>query len=193
MDYFGLFRERHIENSDDYPGNDIGVAKLFYDVHSAAICYVVEAKSWYTYTGKRWKKDEGGLKVMELCKGFVQSLAQYAETLDDGGDESKAYTRYTAGFHTRRKREGLLSDARSIAPKSLNAFDRDKLLFNCQNGTLSLTEMVLRPHSPTDYLTKISPVEYRAGAACERWEGFINEVMCGDTDTARFLQKALEL
>ena len=44
MDYFTLFRERHIEASEQYSRNDIGIAKLFYDLHSAAICYVVEAK-----------------------------------------------------------------------------------------------------------------------------------------------------
>ena len=71
MDYFSLFRERYIEASEDYPRNDIGAAKLFYDLHSAVICYVMESKSWYTYTGKRWKKDEGALNVMEFCKGFV--------------------------------------------------------------------------------------------------------------------------
>jgi len=191
IDYLALFRENHIEDNPQYPSNDIGIAKLFFDIHSSMICYVVEAKSWYTYTGKRWKKDEGGLKVMELCKGFAHSLALYAESLDDGSEESKSYTKYPAGFHPRRKREGLLSDARSVAPKSLNAFDRDKLLFNCQNGTFSLNEMVLRPHAPTDYLTKISSAEYCAGAACERWDRFIDEVMCGDADTVRFLQKAL--
>ena len=190
MDYFTLFKERHIEASEVYPRNDIGVARLFFDLHSAVICYVMEAKSWYTYTGKRWKKDEGGLKVMEFCKGFAQSLALYAETLDDGSEESKSFTKYTAGVEPRRKREGLLSDARSIAPRSLNTFDRNRLLFNCQNGTLNLNEMVLRPHTPADYLTKISSAEYQTGAACERWNGFINEVMCGDTDTAQFLQKA---
>jgi len=37
MDYFALFKKKHIEASEDYPRNDIGVAKLFYDLHSAAI------------------------------------------------------------------------------------------------------------------------------------------------------------
>jgi len=128
---------------------------------------------------------------MELCKSFVQALARYAKALDDGSEESKEYTKYTAGFHTRRKRDGLLFDARSIAPKSLNAFDCNRLMFNCQNGTLNLKDMVLHSHAPTDYLTKIASVKYSAGANCERWERFINEVMCGDIGTARFLQKAL--
>jgi len=191
MDYFTLFKEKHIEDNAEYPHNDIGIARLFYDLHSAAICYVVEAKTWYTYNGKRWLKDDGGLWVMERCKDFSQALAKYAETLDDGSDESKAFMKYTSGFHSRRRREGLLSDARSIAPKSLNSFDRDRTLFNCQNGTYSLSESALRPHRAEDYITKISRVKYSDSAVCERWMRFIGEVMSGDTETARFLQKAL--
>ena len=174
-----------------YPHNDIGIASLFYDLHSAALCYVVESKTWYIYTGKKWKKDEGGLWVMERCKDFVQALAKYAMSLDDGSEESKAYMKYTTGFHSRRRREGLLSDARSIAPKSLASFDRDKMLLNCQNGTLNLNCFGLQPHNAEDYITKIARVSYDHEASCPRWEKFVDEVMKGDTDTAVFLQKAL--
>ncbi|MDR1247160.1 MAG: hypothetical protein LBK57_09060 [Clostridiales Family XIII bacterium] len=191
MDYLTLFNEKHIENSDAYPRNDIGIAKLFYDLHSGVICYVVEAKTWYTYTGKVWKKDEGGLWVMERCKDFAQALIAYAESRDDGGEESKAFIKYAGGFHSRRRREGLLSDARSIAPKSLTTFDRNRTLFNCQNGTVNLQTFGLQKHRPEDYITKISKAKYEVDASCARWEQFIGEVMCGDVDTALFLQKAL--
>jgi putative DNA primase/helicase len=191
MDYMALFKEKHIEDSSVYPHNDIGVAKLFYDLHAAVICYVVEAKTWYTYTGKCWIKDEGGLWVMERCKDFAQALIAYAESMDDGSEESKMFMKYVAGFHSRRRREGLLCDARSIAPKSIAAFDRNRFLLNLQNGTFDLRAMALRPHAAADCVTKISRAKYADGAVCERWERFIGEIMCGDEETARFLQKAL--
>jgi putative DNA primase/helicase len=152
---------------------------------------VVESKTWYSYTGKRWVKDEGGLWVMERCKEFAQAYRKYAESLDDGSEESKAFIKYATGFHTRRKREGLLSDARSIAPKSIANFDRDRMLLNCINGTLSLKDFDLKPHNAGDYITKITRVKYDHTAKCTRWEKFVDEVMCGDADTAVFLQKAL--
>ena len=191
MDYFTLFREKHIENNPAYPHNDIGIAKLFYDLHCDLICYVIEAKTWYAYNGKRWVKDDGNLHIMEMCKSFVQALVSYAQSFDDGGgEESKAFIKYTSELHKRRRREGLLYDARSIAPKSLAHFDRDRLLFNCYNGTYSLRDMKLHPHSAADYITKISRVKYVDGISCKRWERFIHEIMCGDADTERFLQKA---
>ena len=189
-DYFTLLRERSVSGSNlNYLNNDIGVARLFFNLHNAEICYVVESKAWYTYKSGFWKKDEGGLAVMERCKDFAEALSQHAGKIDDGSEESTAFIKYVNGFHSRKRREALLSDAKSIAPKSLASFDRDKMLFNCQNGTFSLKDMTLHPHRPEDYITKIARVKYVEGAVCERWERFIGEVMCGDTDTARFLQK----
>lgn len=191
MDYFTLFKERNIaDGNDDYPHNDIGAARLFYDLHSHAIRYVIEAKTWYTYTGKAWKKDDGGFYVMEMCKQFAQAFAKYAEIMDDGMEEGKAFMKYANGFTGRKRREGLLSDARSISPMSLNWFDRNKALLNLQNGTYNLAAMTFQEHNPNDYITKLARVKYIEGATCERWEQFINEVMCGDEATAQFLQKA---
>ena len=190
MDYINLFKEKHIEYNENYPHNDIGIARLFYDLHSDKICYVVEAKTWYTYTGKRWIKDDGGLYVMERCKDFVQAFVKYAKSREDGNEKNEDFIKYAASFHTRRKREGLLSDARSVCPKSLADFDCDKMLLNCQNGTFSLKDFSLKSHRAEDYITKISRAKYDHTAVCPRWEQFVDEVMCSDTATAVFLQKA---
>jgi putative DNA primase/helicase len=99
--------------------------------------------------------------------------------------------KFATGFTSRKKRESLLADARSIRPMSLSEFDKNKTLFNCLNGTYSLTDMALHPHNADDYITKLARVKYVGSAACERWEQFIAEVMCGDADTGRFLQKSL--
>ena len=191
IDYSEKLKTHLAEESELYPRNDIGIARLFYDIHREQICYVVESKSWYAYDGRRWVKDEGGLSVMEHCKGFAQALARFAEANDDGSEKIKAFVKYATGFHGRKRREGLLSDARSVAPKSLADFDRGMMLLNCWNGTLDLKESVLKPHRAEDYITKLARVKYVQTASCPRWNSFINEVMCDDADTAVFLQKAL--
>ena len=53
MDYITLFKEKNIINNADYPKNDIGIARLFYDLHSGSIRYVAEAKSWYAFDERR--------------------------------------------------------------------------------------------------------------------------------------------
>jgi putative DNA primase/helicase len=190
MDYFSLFKEKGMSGESFL--NDIMTATLFHDLHSETMCYVTESKAWYVYDGRRWLKDEGGLAVMERCKEFAQALIKFAETCNKEGetDNGKAFVKYVGGLHSRRRRENLLIDCRSVAPKSLADFDKNRLLFNCRNGTFDLTEMQLRPHSSYDYITKIAKAQYLVGKNCERWEQFISEVMCGCTETSRFLQKA---
>ena len=190
MDYITLFKEKNIQISADYPRNDIGIAKLFYDLHSGVIRYVIESKTWFFYDGRKWLKKNGLFRAMELCKDFTQAYSEYA-VIHHADDED--FSKYAAKLTSRRNREGILSDARSIAPVSLSDFDRDKYLLNLQNGTLNLKNFALQPHSPADMITKMAPVKYDPKAKCSRWERFIDEIMCGDTDTAVYLQKALGL
>ena len=167
------------------------MAQLFFDLHSEQICYVVESKSWYAYDGRRWVKDEAKLVVMERCKDFVQALIKFAKSKDDESQEAKAFIKYASGFHGRTRREGLLSDARSVAPMSLAVFDANRYLLNCQNGTLDLKSFTLKPHCAGDYITKMARVKYDISTKCSRWDLFISEVMCGDSEMVNFLQKAL--
>lgn len=176
-----------VERNPDYPPNDIGTAKLFYALSKELLCYVPEAKSWYIFDGQRWGKDNGGLSIMELCKLFSQAMYSYALSLPQ---ENDFFIKYATALQGRKRRESILRDASSIAPHNLSDFDNDKLLFNCQNGTLNLATMTMQPHNPADYLTKLSGVFYDEDARCSRWEQFISEVMQGDEDTARFLQKS---
>ena len=192
MDYLSKFHELQIQSNPIYPHNDIGVAKLFYDLHGDVIRYVIEPKTWYHFNGRLWVKDEGGFIAMERCKDFTQEYDSYIRSVCTGEAEGdKPLLKFAAGLTGRKRREGILSDARSIQPMNLSDFDRNRALFNCLNGTYSLTDMVLRSHSAADYITKMARVKYVEGAVCERWERFIGEIMCGDIDTARFLQKAL--
>ena len=188
MDYMTLFKEKNIQDSAEYPRNDIGITRLFYDLHSGVIRYVTESKTWFFYDGRKWLKKNGMFRAMELCKDFAQAYSEYA-TVHHADDED--FLKYAAKLTSRRNREGLLSDARSIAPASLSDFDRDKYLLNVQNGTLNLKNFALQPHNPTDMITKMAPVKFDPKAKCARWERFIDEVMSGDTATAVFLQKAL--
>ena len=43
-----------------------------------------------------------------------------------------------------------MTDARSINPMNLSAFDTNKDLLNCMNGTYSLSKMELMPHRPAE-------------------------------------------
>ena len=67
----------------------------------------------------------------------------------------------------------------------------DAYIFNCKNGTLHIDTGEFTEHRSTDLLTKISPVVYDPTAYSERFSTYIDEIMSGDADRAKFLQKIL--
>jgi putative DNA primase/helicase len=84
----------------------------------------------------------------------------------------------------------MLKDAQTVYPLSLSELDKDSNLFNCQNCTLHLDTLKFTSHSDSDNLSMMSGVSYKPGIVCLRWIQFIDEVTEGDTDKARFIQKA---
>ena len=173
-----------------YPNTDIGNSRLFSDYYCRVARYVPERKLWYIFSGKRWEPDVGGLKAMELCKTLANELMVYALNIADE-QMRKEYIDQCKKWQVRRNRETILKDAQGVYPIPMEAFDADPFLFNCQNGTMHLRDMVFLSHNPEEKLTKISGVMYDPAARCERFDAFVDEIMSGDEARARFLQRAL--
>ena len=178
------------ESNSRYLSTDIGNSRLYSDYYSSVVRYVPERKLWYIFSGKRWEPDIGGLKAMELCKKLANALMVYAFHISDE-QQRKDYIDRCKKWQARRTRETILKDAQGVYPIPMDAFDRDPFLFNCQNGTIHLKDMSFLPHAPEDKITKISDVMYDPDARCERFDQFVDEIMSGDKDRARFLQRSL--
>ena len=178
------------ECNETYPWSDIGDSRLFAHCYKGIVRYVPERKCWYVYHDGIWQEDLGGLRVMALCKEFACALKRYSKTIQDD-TKQKYYAEYCKKWQRRSGRETILKDAYDICPTSINDFDCDLHALNCRNGTLHLDTMVFTKHRPEDMLTKMCPVDYDPNAKCERYEQFIGEIMSGDMEKARFLQKAL--
>ena len=178
------------ESNPRYLSTDIGNSRLYSDYYSGVVRYVPERKLWYIFQGKRWEPDIGGLKAMELCKKLANALMVYAFNISDE-QQRKDYIDRCKKWQARRTRETILKDAQGVYPIPMDAFDQDPFLFNCQNGTIHLKGMSFLPHAPEDKITKISDVVYDPDARCERFDRFVDEIMSGDKDRARFLQRSL--
>lgn len=178
------------ERNDRYPWTDIGGGRLFADCFESIARYVPEKKSWYCYKDGVWSPDSGALRTMELCKALADALIVYAVSIHDERQRQE-FMKYCTKWQMRRMRETLLKDAQGVHPISLSEFDCDPYAFNCKNGTLHLDTMEFTEHRAEDRLTKISNVAYDPNAYSSRFERFVSEIMTGDTDKARFLQKAL--
>lgn len=172
-----------------YPYTDLGDGRLLADCYKQVIIYVPERKCWYVYRDGIWVQDLGGLQVMEYCKSLAVALKAYAQTIKDE-DIRDRYVKYCRRWQNRRAREIIIKDAQSIRPISIEAFDQDSNVLNCRNGTLHLDTMVFAPHNSEDLLTKMAPVDYVPSARCDRFQCFVDEIMSGDVDKAKFVRRA---
>lgn len=166
--------------------SDIRSSDLFALIYQDQIRYVPQRKCWYHYDGKRWQKDEGDMIANKLCKTLAGNLKKYANMY-----ESDSYVKMAQKWQKRSYRDMILKDARDVCMVYLNEFDKNKHLINLNNGTFNLKTGLLEKHNPDDFITKLAPVDFDSAVCNERWESFIDEIMCGDKEKALFLQKVL--
>lgn len=171
-----------------YGRDEIGIGNAFADYFKPIARFNRSRGIWYVYDGKVWQPDEGGLAVAELAKLLADRLYTFALQIKDE-DTRNRYIKRVLKLQQRKNRRTMLEDAKSVHPISFSAFDRNKYLFNCENGTLDLDTLEFRGHDPKDFITKMSHVTYDPDATSPRWIQFIDEVMEGNVAVARYLQK----
>lgn len=137
-----------------------------------------------------WQPDENALAVAELAKYLADELYTFALTIRDE-DTRNRYIKRVQKLQQRKHRKTMVEDAKSVYPIRMSAFDSNEYLFNLENGTLDLRTLEFHEHDPKDFITKISHINYDPAATCPRWNQFIDEVMVGRKNVARYLQKAI--
>lgn len=178
------------ETRKRYSYNDLGNGFLFADTFQGICRYSPEAKEWYQYNGKFWERDAGSLKARLLAKNLSKYLVSLIWEIQDQEMQGPFKTHVTKLYRS-GERDIMLREAQPEYPIYRSELDNDVRLLNLKNGTLNLDTMEFKDHDPEDMLSKIAGAEYDPDAKCPRWEEFILEIMSGDSDKARFLQKVL--
>ncbi len=175
-----------------YESFQIGNGRMFVDFFRSIILMNDTRGRWYIYDGRVWRPDQHDIKISEMAKDFRDALLSFAPSITSE-DTRNRFLERVQKLDQRKFRDLMVKDAASdpAVTVDMSAFDRDKFLFNCHNGTINLLTGEFRPHSPADMLTKMTEVDYVPDAVCERWLTFMDEVMEGDKDRIRYLQKAI--
>ncbi len=177
-------------DSSKYPWNDIGAGHIFADFFQDRLRYVPERKMWFHYANGVWQPDTGNLCAMKYCMDLANLMYTFALEIKDE-DKRKSYMKYASRLQSHSNRVNILKDAQVHHPISYGSFDADIYIFNCKNGTLHIDTGEFTEHRSTDLLTKKSPVVYDPMAYSGRFASYIDEIMSGDADRAKFLQKIL--
>ena len=179
-----ILKEIHAEQ---YETTDKGFGRLFAEVFKNQHRYNPSRKDFMRYDGKRWIDDIEGLSARKSAKLLSDALVRYAVNVDADGKYLKAVT----PLCNLRNRDAMLKDSRDIHYFTNEQLDTNDYLLNLQNGTLDLSKNTprFRKHDPDLLLSKICNVEYDPAAVCNEWEKFLLEIMQGDREKIRYLQK----
>lgn len=166
------------------------MSSLFAKIFRKELRYNTTAKSWYFFDGRIWKEDTGGMQAAGKAKLLADALLIYCTGIDNEKLRSD-FLKYVARYGNFSSRKTLIEDARSEMFVTQSEFDCNKHLINCYNGAFNLNTFELLPHDPEQMLTKLSNIVYWPQAKAKRFESFVNEIMCGDTEKIVYLQKTL--
>lgn len=139
----------------------------------------VNGSGWHAWDGTRWAPDEREARTHAVLTELLTLSWQEAITDKDLASDVRASM-------TAHGSAGVLS----LASRQLftSEVDKDPYLLNCQNGTLDLHRLELRPHDPADHITKVTSCNYDPGAYSEDWEQFLASSL-PNTDVRAFLQR----
>jgi len=167
---------------------DMGNAQRMANLYGDRIRYCKHL-GWMYYDGKRWIADDLAM-IQTLAKETIRSIYAEAATIQDE-EERKALGSFAMKCESASRIEAMVRLLPSEPEISVShtAFDADKWLLNCLNGTLDLRTGKLRPHDPADLITKLAPATYDPAAQGPRWEKFLTEIMGGDSELTAFLQR----
>lgn len=169
---------------------DSGNVRRLVKMHGRDLRYCSAFGKWLGWDGTRWKPDETG-EIVRRTKEALKSIYTEADQAS-GKEEREALERWAKQSEAEGKIRAAISLAESereivIRPEQL---DRDPWLLNCENGTLDLQTLKLRPPCREDYLTQKAGGPYDPLAKCPVWDDFLNVVTHGNADLQAFLQCA---
>jgi len=144
---------------------------------------------WLTWSSRQWALDREDKRTTYMASELIPTI-RYQATITEEKSRRAVLVRAAkmlASAGSRRSALSLATTAPEIS-KDPEDFDRDPLLFNCQNGTIDLRTGHLRQHSPADLITRIAPIDYDANAQCPLFLQFLDEITLGRDDLKQFLQ-----
>lgn len=174
-----------------YNLTDLGNAGRLVEQRGENLRYVYPWGRWIHWTGTHWQKDETG-EVIRLAKETVKII--YAEASKAGTkDDRKEISHHAVRSESEGKIRAMISLAQSESEVSVrpDVLDANPMLLNCLNGTVDLTTGQLKPHTRSDFVTRVIQVEYDPEALCPRWERFLSEVFPKKSDLNDFFQRAV--
>lgn len=176
--------------------NDKGSAELFSTVFKNVSRYNPTQKDWMYYNGIKWIADTEGMKAKRNAKKLADAILSYAVNVSELDEKQREnYLKYASRLMNYRDRNTMVNDAKDLNFFENTELDKDDLLLNLKNCVLDLSGDMPKvlEHNADLLLSKCCNASYDPAATCELWKKTINEIMEGNEEKIRYLQKILGL
>ncbi len=153
------------------------------------IRYCYTQRQWYIWNGKIWKRDEDG-EIYQLAKKTIRAEYLKAAEIDEP-EKKQEVLKKIISCENQSKLKAMVESAEN-EPEILidyNVFDQHKDLVCVKNGVLNLRSGEILPFEKEYYITRQIDVVYNPMAKCPRFEAFLDEIMAGNENLKRFLQR----
>lgn len=185
--------------SFDYTWDDIGTSQLMHDVYMNEIRYCPQNDSWYIWDGC-WRKQDDATGVNDMLQTLLNVLNLYCkEIIAEEQDEEKRkpleeYHKYVRSIRRNNAMRSILEVYKTRVKLAQKDMDTDPYLLNTPSGAFDLrtgdpVEHLRDEHNVTKMTACSMPTQLNH--RCERWYHFIDQIMSGDKEKAKFLQRAL--
>jgi len=158
---------------------DEALALRFTDRHRDQLRYVAAWGRWLIWNGAVWRFDDT-MQSFDYARAVCREAA--AECNDHNIAAAIASAKTVAAVERLAK-----ADRRHAA--TTDQWDADPWLLNTPGGVIDLRTGRMRPHSPSDHMTKITAVS--PGDDCPLWLAFLGKITANDTELQAFLQRFL--
>ncbi|WP_443628047.1 phage/plasmid primase, P4 family [Candidatus Njordibacter sp. Uisw_002] len=171
---------------------DLGNSKRLVRSHGEMLHYLHEMRKWIYWDNSRWVIDEDG-KVMRYAKQTAISINEEASQISDDNRRSEAQ-KHAKTSESLRSLSAMIDLAKTEegVPLPASKLDTKNFVLGVNNGVVSLQSGELIAGSTKDlYLTKKATVCFDPEARCPTWLTFLDQVLGGDEEFIRFIQKAV--
>jgi putative DNA primase/helicase len=168
-----------------YLDNDHGNAERLNALSGDTMRYCHAFKKWLIWDGVRWCVDTTD-QTRQIAKRCMVEFLRQAVELKKKDQQNFASASLNSHAITNMLR--MAQSENVIQPADL---DTHPYLLNFLNGTVDLRTGAHHLHCREDFITKVIHHKYRRDAPSPLWRSFLLEVMFGDAELVKFLQRAL--
>lgn len=170
---------------------DSGNAELLAHLYGKRLRYDHQRGCWLVYRDHWWVKDTDG-QIHRLAKEAARRRYRAAESIVDIKQKEEG-ARWAISSESRMRREAALSLAQAERPIADpgDSWDVDPWLLGVANGVVDLRTGELRRGRQDDRISMHTPVPFKPGASCPRWDLFLQQVFDGDDEIIDWVYRAL--